>query len=476
MSDIMEKSDSDQETFGSFVNGTWKKSGEKRVLVSPVTQKEWQTLYLATDGEIAEAIEAVKKNPLKEMTAYERAAILHKISVLLFHHMDRLSELMTMEMGKTLKEAQAEVHYAASYFSWFAEEVKRVYGKEIPSHFRDKRLYVMYEPLGAAAIITPWNFPIAMAARKVAPALAAGCPVICKPSSTTPLSGLILGALCHEGGIPKESIHVLVGDGKKIGDALLGAPHIRKLSFTGSCDVGKYLYGVSAQTLKKVTMELGGHAPFIIFDDADLEKAVEGALIAKFRNGGQTCICANRFYVHKKILSPFLEKLIHKVRSMKVGDPREKETDFTHTLHSDSQAKVRAHIEDALKKGAKAHLGAKKPHEPEILTGATHDMLIFNEETFGPVVAIMEFEEENQVIHLANQTPYGLAAYVFTEGLKRAEHVTSKLEFGIVGLNDGAPSCAQLPFGGVKASGFGREGGSSGIYEYLSEKVISQKL
>ena len=410
------------------------------------------------------------------MTAYERAAILNKIAALMIKNKEELARCVTMEMGKPIVDARSEVEYAASYFLWFAEEAKRIYGKEIPSRSPNKRLYVRYEPIGPCAIITPWNFPIAMAARKIAAAFAAGCPVISKPSSITPLSLLFLGALSHEAGIPKESVHILIGDGERIGEALLAAEPIRKLSFTGSCEVGKALYRQCAESVKKITMELGGHAPLIVFDDADLKKAIEGAYAAKFRISGQTCICANRLFVHKKILPNFLEGLIKKVKRMKIGDPLEEDTDLTTSIHPESQRKARAHIEDAIKNGAKAHLGAKEPHEPEILSGITKEMLIFREETFAPVAGIMEFEEDEEVIELANQTPYGLASYVFTEGLKRAENVTSKLEFGIVGLNDGRPSSAELPFGGVKASGFGREGGPSGIYEYLSEKIISQQL
>ncbi|NGX51066.1 MAG: Succinate-semialdehyde dehydrogenase [NADP(+)] [Chlamydiae bacterium] len=466
----------EQETFGSFVNGRWQKGGSAEPFISPVTKTKWKTLSPATDGEIEAAIEAVKKNPLREMSSYERADIINRIAALMTKNREELALCITMEMGKPIADARSEVDYGASYFLWFAEEAKRIYGKEIPSRSLGKRLYVRYEPIGACAVITPWNFPIAMAARKIAAAFAAGCPVISKPSSISPLSLLLLGALSHEAGIPKESIHILIGDGERIGRALLAAEHVRKLSFTGSCEVGKALYRQCAESVKKVTMELGGHAPLIVFDDADLERAVEGTFAAKFRISGQTCICANRLFIHKKILPDFLEGLIQKVKGMKIGDPLDEDTIFSTSIHPDSERKARAHIEDAIKRGARAHLGAKEPHEPEILTGITSDMVIFNEETFGPVAGIMEFEDEEEVIRLANQTPYGLASYLFTEGLRRAENVTSKLNFGIVGLNDGRPSAAELPFGGVKGSGFGREGGPSGIYEYLSEKVISEQL
>ncbi|WP_420421480.1 NAD-dependent succinate-semialdehyde dehydrogenase [Simkania sp.] len=384
--------------------------------------------------------------------------------------------MITHEMGKPLSQARIEADYTASYFVWYAEEAKRIYGMDIPSQYPNKRIQLRYEPIGPCAIISPWNFPLAMAGRKMAAAFAAGCPVIVKPSSDTPLSFILFGNLCLEAGVPKEALQILVGNGNMIGNALMNASLIRKLSFTGSCEVGKHLYQGSSVSLKKLTMELGGHAPLLVFNDADLEKAVDGAIASKFRQSGQTCVCTNRFFIQSKIYPKFLNRFVEKVQKLKVGDPFEETTDLSFALHPTSVEKAKRHIEDAVKQGAKSHLGAQEPHEPEILTDVTDEMLIFNEETFGPVAGITTFETVQEVLRRANQTPYGLAAYVFTEGLKQAEEVCAGLEFGVIGLNDGIFSSAQLPFSGIKASGFGREGGPHGIYEYLKEKVTSSLL
>ena len=464
------------DTFGSLIDGNTEAVGSPTSHISYVTKKEWAKLHFVDDKGIETALNALQKPTLQMLTPYERANILQKIATLLIRDKEDLAHLITLEMGKPIKEARGEIDYTASYFTWLAEEAKRIYGKTVPSQFPDKRLFIHYEPIGPTAIITPWNFPIGMAGRKMASAFAAGCPVIIKPSPETPVSLLSLGKLCLEAGIPKEALHILIGDEVKIGEAFLNAPFIRKLSFTGSCEVGRLLYKGSAATLKKLTMELGGHAPLIVFDDADLDKAVDEAIISKFRQSGQTCICANRFFVQQGIYPTFLKRFTEKVSSMKVGDPFDETTHLSHAIHPLSHKKAEAHVADALKKGAKAHLGAKIGYEPEILTEITDDMLIFQEETFGPVAAITTFNSADEAIRRANQTPYGLAAYVFTEGLKQAEKICHALDFGIVGLNDSTPTTAQIPFGGVKDSGFGREGGPSGIYEYLKEKVISQKL
>lgn len=461
---------------GSYISTLWHLEGEMKTLISPTTGEEWGKLHLATDEEIKHAIDVVKKYPVIAIPPHERSKILRGIRMELLDNKEDLAKCITIEMGKPIAEARGEVTYAANYFAWFAEEAKRIYGMEIPSSKDNKKLELRYEPVGPCGIITPWNFPVAMAARKIASAIAAGCPVIIKPSSFTPVSLLMLATMCHEGDLPPDALHVLIGDSEKIGQALMKAPHVRKLSFTGSYETGKHLYIQGAHTLKKATLELGGNAPLIVFDDANLEVAVDGAIAAKFRMSGQTCVCANRLFVHKKILPTFLTLFIKKVKALKVGDPFIEETELSTVLHPSSLKKARAHIEDAIQKGAKAHLGAKEPYEPEILSQVTPDMLIFNEETFGPVAPIIEFEDEEKVIELANQTQYGLASYVFTEGLKRAERVSRGLQFGIVGLNDGMPSAVEASFGGIKDSGFGREGGPTGIYEYLTEKLISQVI
>lgn len=466
----------EKEDFGSYISSKWVLDGEEKKLVSPTTGKEWGKLHLATDHTIQQAIDSVKDNPIIALPPYERAEILWEIKKEILANQEELSKCITLEMGKPINDAIGEIIYTANYFGWFAEEVKRIYGKEIPSAKGNKKVELRYEPIGPCGFITPWNFPIAMAGRKIAAALAAGCPVIVKPSSFTPISLLLFATLCFKETLPPYSLHILVGDSGKIGKALMDAPHIRKLSFTGSYETGKELYIQGAHTLKKATLELGGNAPLIVFDDANLESAVEGAIAAKFRMSGQTCVCANRLFVHKKILPDFLPLFIKGVKALKVGDPFQSETQLSHTLHPQSIQKARAHIENAVENGAQAHLGAKEGFEPEILTGVTPNMRIFNEETFGPVAPIITFEDEKEVIELANATPYGLASYFFTEGLKRAERIASALRFGIVGLNDGLPSAVEASFGGIKDSGFGREGGPTGIYEYLTEKLISQTL
>lgn len=461
---------------GSLIGNLWHFDGEVKPLVSPTTGETWGKLHLATDAEIAHAIDYVRKEPVIDLIPHERGRVLRQIYHALLGNKEELAQAITLEMGKPIAEARGEVTYAANYFAWFAEEAKRIYGKGIPSSKENKKLEVLYEPIGPTAAITPWNFPLAMAARKMAPAIAAGCPMIVKPSSYTPGTFIMMITICYHSELPKNALHALIGDTKKIGNALMEAPHIRKISFTGSYETGRSLYIQGAHTLKKATMELGGNAPLIIFDDADLETAVDGAIASKFRMSGQTCVCANRLFVHKKILPTFLPAFIKKIGALKVGNPLLEETELSTILHPESLKKTEAHIADALKKGAKAHMGAKHPYEPEILTDVTPEMRIFNEETFGPVAPIITFETEEEVIQLANQTPCGLAAYLFTEGLKRSERLTKALRFGIIGLNDGSPSSVEGSFGGIKDSGFGREGGPTGIYEYLTEKFVSQKL
>ncbi|MCB1074940.1 MAG: NAD-dependent succinate-semialdehyde dehydrogenase [Simkania sp.] len=462
--------------FGPLVEGQYAKSGTAISRLSLVTQKEIGKLHLADEAVIEKALASLQNPSIEQLSPYTRSEILQKIATLLTKHRNPLAEMITHEMGKPLTQARTEVDYTASYFVWFAEEAKRIYGMDIPSQYPNKRIQLRYEPIGPCAIISPWNFPIAMAGRKMAAAFAAGCPVIVKPSSDTPLSFLLFGNLCLEAGIPKEALQILVGNGTMIGNALMNTSLIRKLSFTGSCEVGKHLYQGSATSLKKLTMELGGHAPLLVFDDANLEKAVDGAIASKFRQSGQTCVCTNRFFIQSKIYPHFLKQFIEKVKNLSVGDPFDEITDLSFALHPASVEKTKRHIADAMKRGAKAHLQAKEAHEPEILTDVTDEMLIFNEETFGPVAGIATFKTTDEVLRRANQTPYGLAAYVFTEGLAQAEEVCAELEFGVIGLNDGIFSAAELPFGGIKASGFGREGGPHGIYEYLKEKVISSLI
>jgi succinate-semialdehyde dehydrogenase/glutarate-semialdehyde dehydrogenase len=380
---------------------------------------------------------------------------------------------MTLEMGKTITEGLAEVEYAAGYFDWFAGEAERVYGTFVPSRHIHKRVSIVQRPVGPSAMITPWNFPIAMASRKIAAALAAGCTAVVKPAQECPLSLLSIASIAQEEGLPPGCLNVFFGDPQEIGEAFLTSGIIRKLTFTGSTNVGRYLYQNSAATLKKLTLELGGHAPFIVYDDANLQKAAEQAIASKFRNNGQTCVCPNRFYIHSKIHDEFVSALTDMAKQLKIGDPLDPKTNLSTAMHPTSVVKVKRHIEDALSKGAKVVLGGEEVFEPTILTGITEDMLISQEETFGPVIAISCFDSLGQVIEMANHTPYGLAAYVFTDSIDKGHKTVELLDYGVIGLNDGAPSAPEISFGGVKTSGFGREGGPSGIYEYLVEKTVS---
>ncbi|MCH9614702.1 MAG: Succinate-semialdehyde dehydrogenase [NADP(+)] [Chlamydiia bacterium] len=409
-------------------------------------------------------------------TAYERSQILSNIAKALREEKEKLGKIITEEMGKPITSAIGEIDYTASYFEWFAGEAIRIYGLLIPPANPSKRFEMRYEPIGPVAVISPWNFPIAMPGRNMAAGFAAGCPMHIKPDPLTPKSMEAFKTLCHKAGLPEDFLHVYIGDEEEIGKKLLNDPAIKKFAFTGSTDVGKYLYKECAATLKKVTLELGGHAPLIVFADADIDNAVEESFNAKFRQNGQTCICANRLYVHETIHDEFVEKLIKRTKAAKLGDPLKSENELSNRMHPSGEKKALEHVKDALAKGATPHLLAKEGYEPEILTGVTSDMQIIHEETFGPVAPIISFTDIDAVLAEANNTPYGLAAYIFTENLHLAEKAIQTLEFGVIGLNDGGPSSAELPFGGVKQSGFGREGGPTGIYEYLRIKAISSKL
>lgn len=460
------------EKFGPYINGQFQIDPKKiKPHHSIAKQKEWKILALADEKDVHFALDASDK-PFS-LSVYERSTILKKMGAILRDCKQRVAEWITMEMGKTLRDSLGEVEYAASYFDWYAEEAKRILGYTVPSSKKNKWVEVRYEPVGTVAIITPWNFPIAMAARKIAPAIAAGCASIVRPSSDTPLSMLAIGAIASEAELPAEALQILPGDPNIISKILLGDPRVRKLTFTGSTAVGEKLYGQCVPTFKKVTLELGGHAPVLIFEDADLEQAASETISAKLRVSGQTCVCANRIYVHKNIAHAFVEILQKKLSSMKIGDPLDPSTDLTNVLHPSSMKKVPRQIEDALKKGAQSPLQGKNPHEPTILTEVRKEMEIYTEETFGPVFPILTFTSEEEAIHFANDTIYGLAAYVFTHDLARAHRVCNSLQYGIIGLNDGLPTSPEAPFGGVKYSGFGREGGPRGIYEYLVEKTIS---
>lgn len=411
-------------------------------------------------------------------SAKQRSQILKQWFDLLIEHQAELAHILTLEQGKPLAEAMGEIGYGASYIEWYAEEAKRIYGDIIPSTGIDKKILVTKQAIGVCAAITPWNFPNAMITRKVAPALAAGCTIIIRPASQTPFSALALAVLAEKAGVPKGVFNVITGSSAEIGKVLTEDDRIKKFSFTGSTEVGKQLIAQCASTVKKVSMELGGNAPFIVFNDADLDDAVTAAIACKFRNAGQTCVCANRLYVQSGIYTQFIEKLSHAVRGFKIGDGLTDGVDFGPVIDQSAIEKVEAHIADALAKGGEIVLGGQRHalgglfYEPTIIRNATPAMLVAKEETFGPLAPIFKFETEEEVIAYANDTEFGLASYFFTKDLGRAMRVADALEYGMVALNTGLLSNEAAPFGGVKQSGLGREGSKYGIEDYLEMKYV----
>jgi succinate-semialdehyde dehydrogenase / glutarate-semialdehyde dehydrogenase len=417
----------------------------------------------------------------KKTTAFERSDLLMRWYELILKHQQELARTMSLEMGKAIKESRGEVVYAAGFIRWYAEEAKRSYGDMMPSHLPHKRLMTIKQPVGPVFGVTPWNFPAAMIARKAGPALAAGCTIIIKPAEQSPLTALYLVALWEEAGGPAGTLQVLpCEDPVPLSDALMSDPRIRKMTFTGSTEVGKILYRKSADTVKKISLELGGHAPYLVFADADLDKAVKEVLICKYRNAGQTCVCTNRIYVHSSIMDSFAQKYAEAAKNLKVGDPLEDSTDIGPLVDKQGLEKVKAHVKDALEKGAKVVTGGKALKglyfEPTVLTNINDEMQLMQEETFGPVAPLIPFDSDEEAIRMANNTPYGLAAYLYTNDLSRAFKVSEALEYGIVGVNDGVPAAPHTPFGGVKQSGLGREGGPWGIEDYLEVKYISMGL
>ena len=411
-------------------------------------------------------------------TAKQRARVLEDWHDLVIEHAEPLARLLTLEQGKPFAEALAEIHYGASFIEWFAQEARRVYGDVIPAHAQDKRLFALKQPIGVVGAITPWNFPNAMVTRKVAPALAAGCAIVLKPASQTPFSALALAHMALCAGLPAGLFSVVTGVASEIGGALTTSPDVRKLTFTGSTDIGVALMRQSAGTMKKLSLELGGNAPFIVFDDADLDAAVEGAIVSKFRNNGQTCVCANRIYVQAGVHDAFADKLAQRLESMTVGDGLDEATDFGPLIDEAAVAKVEEHIADALAKGGQLRLGGARHalggfyFQPTVITGATDGMALASEETFGPLAPIFRFETEGEVVAAANATEFGLASYFYTRDGARQWRVAEALECGMVGVNTGLISTAEAPFGGIKMSGHGREGSRYGIEDYLEIKYV----
>ncbi|AXF17982.1 NAD-dependent succinate-semialdehyde dehydrogenase [Paraburkholderia caledonica] len=465
---------------GHYIGGEWYEGASTYPVLNPATGEVIAQVAKGGAAEATQAIAAAERAfpAWRSLTAKERSARVKRWGELMLEHRDALAALLTREQGKPLAEARGEVGYAASFFEWFAEEAKRVYGDVIPSPNPNAKIIVTREPVGVVAAITPWNFPLAMITRKAGPALAAGCTMVLKPSEETPLSALALAVLAEKAGIPPGVFNVVSGDAVAIGGALTESDVVRKLSFTGSTRVGKLLAKQSADTLKKLSLELGGNAPFIVFDDADLDAAVQGAMASKFRNTGQTCVCVNRFYVQDGIYDAFTLALAQAARTMRVGNALQGDVEQGPLINQAALTKVEAHVADALQKGAKVLAGAK-PHalggtfyEPTVLVDATSSMLIAQEETFGPVAACFRFKTEDEVVAAANATPFGLSAYFYTRDLARAWRVGEALESGMVGINEGILSTEVAPFGGVKQSGLGREGSKYGLDEYTELKYM----
>ncbi|MDU9400364.1 NAD-dependent succinate-semialdehyde dehydrogenase [Pseudomonas sp. zfem003] len=464
----------------AYIDGQWLDAadGARQDIFNPATGACIGQVPNLGAAEARQAIAAAERAwpAWRALTAKERSARLKRWHALMIEHTEPLAQILTLEQGKPLAEARGEIVYAASFIEWFAEEAKRIYGDTIPSHKGDARIVVTKEPIGVVAAITPWNFPAAMITRKAGPALAAGCPCIVKPAPETPFSALALAALAKQAGIPAGVFNVITGDAVAIGGELTASPAVRKLSFTGSTAIGKLLMAQCAPTLKKVSLELGGNAPFIVFDDADLERAVEGALVAKFRNAGQTCVCVNRFLVQDGIHDAFVARLAERVAQLKVGSGFDEGVTQGPLINERAVAKVEDHVRDALAQGARLLCGGERHplghgfYPPTVLAEVNTGMKVAREETFGPLAAVFRFHDEAEAVRLANDTEFGLAAYCYTRDLGRAWRMSEALEYGMVGINEGLISTEVAPFGGIKASGLGREGSHYGIEDYLEIK------
>lgn len=464
----------------AYVAGQWIDGAETLTVTNPATGEVVGTVPSLGASETRQAIKkaAEVQGEWAGRTAKERAGVLRRWFELMTEHSEALARLMTTEQGKPLAEARGEVAYAASFAEWFAEEAKRTYGHTIPAHKTDARIVVTQQPVGVVGAITPWNFPLAMITRKAAPALAAGCSVVIKPSELTPFSALAMMVLAEEAGVPAGLMSVVTGLPEAIGGELTSNPTVRKITFTGSTRVGKLLMAQSSDHVKRVSLELGGNAPFIVFDDADLDAAVAGAMASKFRNAGQTCVCANRFYVHDAVYDAFMEKFAAAIGALKVGNGLEEGVTQGPLINAAAIDKVKAHVADAVARGGRVVLGGE-PHalggtffQPTLIADVTTDAQLCCEETFGPVAGVMRFTDEAEVIGLANDSRVGLAGYFYSKDLSRVWRVAEALEVGIVGVNEGIISTEAAPFGGIKESGLGREGSSLGIEEYLETKYI----
>ena len=466
----------------AYIDGRWvdSDSGETYAVANPADESTVAEVAKCGAAETRRAIEAAERAMVswRAKTAIERAAVLRKWFDLLLQNQEDLARIMTAEQGKPLAESRGEIAYSASYVEWFAEQGKRLYGDTIPAPANDKRLLVIRQPVGVVACITPWNFPTAMLARKVAPALAAGCTVVCKPANYTPLSALAFAELGERAGVPPGVVNVVSGRTQEIGEELTSNPIVRKLTFTGSTEVGKMLVAACSKTMKRTSMELGGNAPFIVFDDADLEEAVKGAIICKFRNAGQTCVCANRFLVQESVYDEFAERFTAATAELKVGNGAAEGVQVGPLISAKAASDVRAFVDDALEKGAKVAFGGEQSGLgshfvcPTVLTGVDSGMRVFHEEIFGPVAPLFKFRTEEEAIRIANDTPFGLASYFYSRDVGRIWRVAEGLEYGIVGINEGIISNPMAPFGGIKESGHGREGSQYGLDDYVDIKYM----
>lgn len=466
----------------NLIDGQWVQadSGATIDVINPATGLKLGTVPKSGKAETRRAIEAADAafQTWKKTSVLERHKLLRKLHDAIMDNQQTLAELLTMEQGKSLTEAKGEIAISAAYVLWFAEEGRRAYGDVVPSPWADRRILVTKEPTGVVAAITPWNFPSSMLSRKIGPALAAGCTVVVKPASQTPYSGLAWGALAEEAGFPKGVVNVVTGAAGEIGDELCTSPLVKKITFTGSTEVGKVLIQKSASTVKKVSMELGGNAPFLVFDDADIDRAVEGAMVAKYRNSGQTCVCTNRFFVQAGIYDQFVSKLAEASQKLKVGSGLDDGTQQGPLIDEKAVEKVEELVEDAKANGGRIVTGGKRHalggsfYEPTVIADATPKMRFMKEEIFGPVAPVFKFTSEDEAVKLANDTEYGLACYFYTSDLGRAFRVMEGLKYGMVGVNEGLITTVEAPFGGVKESGLGREGGHQGIEDYLDTKYV----
>ena len=471
-------------TYSLYINGEWKETIDSIDVYNPANDEPVGRVSMGTTKDALAAVDAASLaySEWSSKTAIERSVYLKRWYEEIEKEKLELAKILTLEQGKPLKEAIGEIEYANSFILWYAEEAKRVYGDIVPALQQDKRILVRKQPVGVVAAITPWNFPAAMITRKVAPALAAGCTVVIKPSELTPLTAYFLAELADKAGIPPGVINIVTGNPVDIGDVWLSDKRVRKVTFTGSTKVGKYLMSKSSETVKKVSLELGGHAPFIVLNDADINHAVDSLIKAKFRNGGQTCVCPNRIYLQSGIVSDFIKKLKEATSSLVVGNGMDEGVDIGPLINDNATQKVLTHVQDASEKGAQVLWDQSNSHisnrfiKPIILVDVTENMLCMKEETFGPLAPISTFDSIEEVIKYANNSDYGLAAYIFTTSLEHSFRLSEALEYGIVGVNDPLPSVAQAPFGGMKESGLGREGGYQGIEEFLETQYISFKL